>query len=88
MKIRFIGKRVLSVILAVALLASSMVASLTVFAADDLWNGSVATPTAIDEDGSILIKSAEELAYVIKNGGGNKYKLACDIYLNDITKVN
>ena len=56
-----------------------------------IWDGSTLTsPSNTDKDGSILIFSASEFAYIIKNGGGegNTYKLVADIYLNDITKIN
>lgn len=53
-----------------------------------IWNGSTAVPSALDDDGNILIGTAEELAYVIENGGGHSYKLTADIYLNDTTLIN
>lgn len=40
-------------------------------------------------DSPKVITTAEQLAYVIKNGGSNlTYRLANDIYLNDITKFD
>ena len=47
------------------------------------WSGEAVTPTAMDEKGNVIISTPEELAYVIKNGGGANYVLANDIYLND-----
>lgn len=54
----------------------------------DVWDGSEATPTAMDDNGNLIIGTAEELAYVIKNGGGFNYVLTNDIYLNDITQID
>lgn len=56
------------------------------------WNGSTSKPT--NGTGTLsdpyLIETAEQLAYVVKNGGGNgvNYRLENDIYINDITKIN
>jgi hypothetical protein len=33
------------------------------------WDGSESTPTALDDKGNVIIGTASELAYVIKNGG-------------------
>ena len=52
------------------------------------WDGSIEKPTALDGNGNILISTAAELAYVIKNGGGASYVLSNDIYLNDISAIN
>ena len=55
-----------------------------------IWNGSETAPdegTGIESD-PILIYTAEQLAYVVANGGGKYYKLVSDIYLNDVSKIN
>lgn len=61
----------------------------------DVWSatGAVSAPTkgtGTTEGDPILIETAEQLAYVIKNGGGDGlfYQLEKDIYLNDIDKIN
>ncbi len=57
--------------------------------ANTYWNGTEIAPSANPENPDVyLITSAEELAYVIKTGGGASYKLTADIYLNDTEKVD
>ncbi len=57
--------------------------------AEAYWDGTDTAPSTDPEDSDIyLITSAEELAYVIKSGGGASYKLTADIYLNDIEKID
>ncbi len=55
-----------------------------------IWNGTDVEPTNTDANGNILITSAEELAYIIENGGNANatYKLTTNIYLNDVNRVN
>ncbi len=55
-----------------------------------VWSGNAIEPTETDDEGNILINNAEELAYIIKNGGGadKNYKLTTDIYLNHLDKVD
>lgn len=55
-----------------------------------VWDGSEAAPTEGkgSEGNPYLIYTAEQLAYVVANGGGKFYKLVADIYLNDITKID
>lgn len=62
---------------------------LKVFHKYDFWNGTTAEPTDLG-DGNYEISTPEQLAYVIKNGGGegNTYSLTNDIYLNDLSKIN
>ncbi len=52
------------------------------------WDGSESTPTALDDKGNVIIGTASELAYVIKNGGGANYVLTNDIYLNNISAID
>ncbi|MBO5852583.1 MAG: metallophosphoesterase, partial [Clostridia bacterium] len=57
----------------------------------EIWKGkeNLTQPINTNSEGQTLIATAEEFAWVIKNGGkGNSYKLVADIYLNDITKIN
>ena len=56
----------------------------------EVWSGNSVEPTETDDEGNILINNAEELAYIIENGGGagNNYKLTTDIYLNYLNKVD
>ena len=62
---------------------------LKIFKKYDIWDGTTALPTDLG-DGNYEISTPEQLAYVIKNGGGEgpTYSLACDIYLNDLKKLN
>ncbi len=62
---------------------------LKVFRKYDFWNGTTAEPTDLG-NGNYEISTPEQLAYVIKNGGGesNTYSLTNDIYLNDLSKIN
>lgn len=65
----------------------------TVVAPTGPWGGVDDVKEPTEGDGSrrnpILIGTAQELAWVIKNGGNDKYyKLTADIVLNDIEKVN
>ena len=56
-----------------------------------IWDGTVAEGFAEGsgtEADPYLISTAEELAYLVKNGGSNYYKLTNDIYLNNVDKVN
>ena len=60
----------------------------------EAWSGLLATKFAAYEDGSYgdgteakphLIKTAEQLAYLVYNGtSGGYYKLGADIYINDV----
>ena len=52
------------------------------------WDGSETTPTALDNNGNVIIGTASELAYVIKNGGGSNYVLTDDIYLNNLSAID
>lgn len=59
-----------------------------------VWNGEV--PETVTFDGgngnsaatAYEISTAEQLAYIVKNGGDKYYKLTDDIYLNDVSKPN
>lgn len=91
-KIISLRHRLVSLLIVISILFSSMLLSLqTVYATSGGWENNVSQPT--EGDGSsqnpYIISSAEELAYVIKNGGeGKNYKLKNDIYLNDVDKIN
>ena len=56
----------------------------------EVWSGNSVEPTETDDKGNILINNAEELAYIIENGGGagNNYKLTTDIYLNYLNMID
>ncbi|MBQ1186429.1 MAG: hypothetical protein IIX54_01915 [Clostridia bacterium] len=91
------GRSVLSVILAVAVLCStlSMVALIPTFAEYEVWDGTTQTaPVDSDSDGVYEITNADELAYVVYNDGTINGTAACsfiltdDIYINDPSKVN
>lgn len=91
-KIISLRHRLVSLLIVISILFSSMLLSLqTVYATSGGWENNVSQPT--EGDGSsqnpYIISSAEELAYVIKNGGeGKNYKLKNDIYLSDVDKIN
>lgn len=55
-----------------------------------IWNSSTTAPADADGDGVYEINTAEELAYIIKNGGGadNSYILTKNIFLNNIALIN
>lgn len=94
------SKKILALILAVALLATAMVIPMAISADDgeiEIWDGSVASSfaggTGTKEDPYIITNGAQ-LAFAIQYNTAdtskyNKYfSLANDIYLNDITKIN
>ena len=83
-------QKILALILILSLMLSMFTANMfvtTSAAATNVWSGNVIAPTVTDSQGNILIRKAEELAYIIKYGGGagNTYKLTTDIYLNDVS---
>lgn len=57
---------------------------------DKVWNGTIIMPHEGDgtEESPYEITCAEELAYVVRSGGGFYYKLTTDIYLNNPNAVN
>ena len=57
---------------------------------EEVWDGTTSEPTQTDEDGNILISTAEELAHIVSTGGaaGANYKLNSDIYLNATDYIN
>jgi hypothetical protein len=66
-----IGKKLLAIILAVAML-TSMTVSLNMISAEetlDIWDGTTSEPTD-KGDGVYEISTPEQLAYVISTGGG------------------
>ncbi len=99
MKIKSISKQALAVLLSLAVLASTlMLNTLSVFAdgAEEIWDGSIATGYA-EGDGSeatpYIIETPAQLAFLAQEvAAGNAeynskhYKLAKDIYLNNIEK--
>ncbi len=56
---------------------------------DEVWDGTTSAPVA-NSDGVYEIGTAEELAYIIENGGaaGANYKLTSDIYLNALDYID
>lgn len=88
-----IGRSTLSIVLAVAVLLSTVVIGSGIFAsAASIWDGSSVAPSegSGTESDPYLISNGSELYYIIENGGGAGvyYKLVADIYLNDIDKIN
>ena len=59
---------------------------------DYVWDGTEVAPTEGEGTSAspYIIKTAEELAYIIANGGGANayYKLANDIYLNSVEHID
>ncbi|MBQ1186959.1 MAG: family 16 glycosylhydrolase [Clostridia bacterium] len=53
-----------------------------------VWDGTTTAPSDSNGDGVYEIGTAEELAFIIANGGGYSYKLTSDIYINDIDYIN
>ncbi len=96
MKINYGDKRtllsVIALVAAFSILLSMFIDKLNFnVKAEGIWDGSISAPTVGDgsETNPYLITSAEELAYLVQNGGkGKYYKLTKDIYLNDVTKIN
>ncbi len=70
-------------------ITTSSYPELKVFHKYEVWDGTTEEPTDLG-DGNYEISTPEQLAYVILNGGGegNTYSLTCDIYLNNLSKVN
>ncbi|MBQ9769248.1 MAG: hypothetical protein IJW27_03485, partial [Clostridia bacterium] len=84
-------KKLLALLVSLVMILSAVSVSLVgiVSAEESIWDGTEKEPDADPENPDIyLISSAEELAYVIKNGGGKSYKLTEDIYLNDTEKID
>ena len=81
----------ISLLLSALLLISCLVMpfmGMTVMA-ETHWNGTEIAPSEDPNNaGTYLISSAEELAYVIKNGGGASYKLTTDIYINNVEMID
>ncbi|MBO5852199.1 MAG: hypothetical protein J6Q74_00090, partial [Clostridia bacterium] len=81
-------QKAIALVLALALMLSAFTVNMFVSAEaePEVWNGQISdtAPVDSDSDGWIEINNGAELAYVIKNGGGegNQYKLTADIYLN------
>ena len=88
-----LGRALLSVVLAVAVLCSTLsMVTLIPASAVSVWDGSIATSltgsgTAGDP---YLISNGSELALAITKGGSaySYYKITEDIYLNDVSKIN
>ena len=81
----------ISLLLALALTLSCFFVH-SVSAASAVWNGSIyggEIQGGGTEAAPCLITNAEQLAWVVSQGGGGRYyKLTTDIYLNDVDKVN
>ena len=86
------AKRLLAVVLSVALLISCVVLPVAVNAESeelDVWDGTAVAPADSDSDGVYEINTPEELAWVVNSGSSSKFKLMNDIVLNDIVvKIN
>ncbi len=83
------SKQVLSFVIAFAIIAVSLFVGVGInadaaCATDniDYWDGTSDTaPTKTEADGTVIIETAEQLAYIAKNGAaqGSKYKISDDI---------
>ena len=90
---RILMKKLLAILLCVSLMLSMMV--LTAAAADEavtFWDGKTYTQPSGSgdrEDDPYIVSTPAELAWMVNVGGNNKYfKLANDIYVNDVTAEN
>lgn len=94
-----INRKLVAFLLSVALLLSTLIIPGVVTVAGDtdeldIWDGTVATSFADTSAGTeadpILIQTPEELAFAVKNGGGEgaHYQLTADMYLNDVSGNN
>lgn len=85
-------RKIVSVILAVAMLFSCfMVSGISASADTPVWDGSTITKPAGagTADNPYLISNGEELAWMVMSYGGNNYfSFVDDIYLNDVDKIN
>ncbi len=76
----------------VLILSCAFVQISSVAAENKIWDGSTAGGEILGggtEENPFLISNAEQLAWVVSNGGnGRYYKLTADIYLNDVDKVD
>ena len=87
-------KKLLAVLLSMAVLLSTIqLINISTFATGSpIWDGS--EDSSMSGSGTsgdpYLIETAEQLAYLIKDGGAweGHYKLTTDIYLNDVSKIN
>ena len=83
--------KLIAFIVSLTLIMSAVIipfAGITV-SAKTFWYGTEKQPLADTENPDLyLITSAEELAWVVKSGGGKSYKLTTDIYLNDPEKID
>ncbi len=80
-------KRLLAVLLSVALLISCVVLPVAANAEEgepDVWDGTKVAPADSDSDGVYEINTPEELAWVVNSGSSSNFKLMNDIVLNDI----
>ena len=83
-------RKSLAVVIALALLITCLIVPTTVGATGeelDIWEGGEVAPS-MNGDGVYEISTPEELAFVVKNGGGASYILTKDIYLNNPEAVN
>ena len=85
-------KKILALVIAMALLATCLVIPGVVSAASEeeirVWNGETTAPSDSDNDGVYEINTPEELAYVVTKNEGKSYILTTDIYLNELDKVD
>lgn len=91
-------KKLLSIILALTLIASSVyvggIISISAAGEESTANSNLSSDKSIpdtdsDRDGYWDITTPEELTFALSaDGSGKNYELLCDIYLNDISKVN
>ena len=85
-------RKIVSVILAVAMLFSCfMVSGISASADTPIWDGSTITKPAGSgsEADPYLISNGEELAWMVMSYGGNNYfSFVDDIYHNDVDKID
>ncbi len=90
--IKRLSKHICIFLALVLILSCAFVQISSVAAENKIWDGSTAGGEILGggtEENPFLISNAEQLAWVVSNGGnGRYYKLTADIYLNDVDKVN
>ena len=90
--IKRLSKHICIFLALVLILSCAFVQISSAAAENKIWDGSTAGGEILGggtEENPFLISNAEQLAWVVSNGGnGRYYKLTADIYLNDVDKVN
>ena len=84
-------KRFLAIVLSIAILV--MAFPFGVFAAEpsvatDIWDGTTVEPTTTDDEGNIIINTAEELAWIALVGGPKTNAVNYKVVENSVFDLN